>query len=46
MKGVLPSALKTACDQCTAIQMKNVLEIIKRLYFQYPDKYIGMQTMC
>jgi Insect pheromone-binding family, A10/OS-D len=40
--GILPEALRTSCDQCTQVQKTKVLEIIKRLYFQYPDKYIAL----
>ncbi|CRL01808.1 CLUMA_CG015024, isoform A [Clunio marinus] len=42
LKRVLPDALRTRCAQCTKLQKGKALDVITRLYYQYPSIYTAL----
>lgn len=42
MLGVLPEALRTRCARCTKLQKEKALDVITRLYYEYPDAYLAL----
>lgn len=40
--GVLPDALRTRCSQCTNVQKEKALDVITRLYYEFPSVYTAL----
>lgn len=40
--GVLPDALRTRCRQCTTVQKEKALDVITRLYYEFPSSYTAL----
>jgi Insect pheromone-binding family, A10/OS-D len=40
--GVLPEALRTRCARCTKVQKEKALDVITRLYYEYPSVYTAL----